>query len=149
MAIEELIGRLSVEDEFIFDDIRIFSDCTSNTLPHPFKNGVFLQVNYSRFEFSPYISEEELSESLRKILRHNQLIIIGKTELDANLVLHIAMFHQRGTEEYKMKTFIKLQAFSELHIHGKPSQIKRPTTFGTNVCRTLTPSGLKPQSRIS
>ncbi len=92
MAIDELIGRLSVEDEFIFDDIRIFSDCTSNTLPHPFKNGVFLQVNYSRFEFSPYISEEELSESLRKILRHNQLIIIGKTELDANLVLHIACF---------------------------------------------------------
>ena len=93
-AVTELVDQLSVEDEFLFNDIRIFTDLAegSDTIPHPWKHDQFLKVRYDRFQYAPTISEVDLSEALRNILRHNQMIILGKAELDSNLILNIACF---------------------------------------------------------
>ncbi len=93
-SVYSLLHRITEEDEFIGSDITFynFEESGVTSCICPFKELTILHFEYSTFIYAPDITVDDLAESLRKIVRHNIFLVLGKVSLVDNLEIKMACF---------------------------------------------------------
>ena len=93
-AVDNMLIHITAEPEFFGTYIPVynFEHHELRSCANPWNYDQELALNYSSFIYAPTITDAELAEALRKIVRHNRFIVLGDVRLEDNLVIHLACF---------------------------------------------------------